>query len=1283
MNNLFTRLYDFLHGHRVWLWMLLAISTLAMAWFACRLRFSEDITSFLPDDRQGRKAASAFKSLRIKDKIIVTVSAPNADADITPEQLAAAADAIAEGLRPAVDDGLLHGVASRIDAELFDSATDFIYEHLPVFCPEEELARLDSLTQPKALEQAVKRAYSTLASPAGIALREFITRDPLGLATPLLALFEQFNTTASYELYDDHLYTPDLETLLLFADPARGSSANADNERLISLIERVLAQTDAEFGTRSDYFCAAGVAVYNARQIKHDTSRTLTIALLIIIVVITLAFRDRRAIPLMLLPVAYGALFALAIIYFIQGTISTIAIGAGAAVLGIALSYSIHVLTHSNHIHDRRQVVAELAYPLTVGSFTTIGAFLGLLFTRSQLLHDFGLFSALTLTGTTLFSLIFLPHMLSEKAKPASSPLLQRIERMNAYRYDTNKWLVGGLLLLTLFCLFHYNDVRFDSDMTRLGYEPARFKRMEQRLDSLFGATDRQVYLVTSEADPDRACTAYVSTAKLLDSLAAEGLLQSHASAADFVVPRAEQERRLAYWNRFWTPERRQTVCNEIRDAALRNGFRADAFEPSFELLARPFDTFDVTGPAMTGNPLFGDWINRGENGPLFVSRITLDDTLKERVYKRLEEHPDLTILDRAYFTSRMADVVNDDFNTILLISSLLVFLALLVSYGRIELALLASLPMAISWVLILGMMALFNIEFNIVNILLSTFIFGLGDDFSIFIMDGLLSEYKNGRKLLAAHKTAIFFSAFTTIVGIGALVFARHPALQSISVISIVGMLAVVLVAYTVQPVLFRLLVSGQTRHGGFPYTLCALLNTLYAFLYFFIGCLLLQIYMLILHLLPVGKRRRKRWLHLALCRFARIFLATIFTTRTRRINLHGETFDDPAVIIANHQSFIDILLLLSLTPRIVMVTNHWVWHSPFFGRIVRAAGFHNTAEGYETLRETLRQELAAGYSVVIFPEGTRSKDCLMHRFHKGAFQLAADLQRDLIPVLIYGSGLISSKSQPFYIKRGDLTAYLLPRITPDDPRFPREVRLRAKAVHDYMNEAYEAMQRAAADNPYYLHAIVKNYLYKGPVLEWYIRIKLRLERCYLELEKVIPRRGRIVDLGCGYGQAAFLLALRSPHREILGIDYDAEKIALARHCLLCNDRIRFECADITRCELPPADAFILNDVLHYVSPKEQERLIAACAERLDDGGCLVIREGDAARSRNHRLTEQTERWSVRILRFNKSRGQLHFPTGEWLVATAERYGLTCESCESMRHTSNRRYIFRKGGRS
>lgn len=69
--------------------------------------------------------------------------------------------------------------------------------------------------------------------------------------------------------------------------------------------------------------------------------------------------------------------------------------------------------------------------------------------------------------------------------------------------------------------------------------------------------------------------------------------------------------------------------------------------------------------------------------------------------------------------------------------------------------------------------------------------------------MDGLQNKYRTGRQLLNSHKTAIFFSAFTTVIGMGTLVFARHPALQSISLISILGMIAVVLVAYTLQPIL------------------------------------------------------------------------------------------------------------------------------------------------------------------------------------------------------------------------------------------------------------------------------------------------------------------------------------------------------------------------------------------------------------------------------------------------------------------------------------------------
>ena len=126
---------------------------------------------------------------------------------------------------------------------------------------------------------------------------------------------------------------------------------------------------------------------------------------------------------------------------------------------------------------------------------------------------------------------------------------------------------------------------------------------------------------------------------------------------------------------------------------------------------------------------------------------------------------------------------------------SLLVFFVLLLTYGRIELALVSFIPMVIAFIWILGIMGIAGLQFNIVNIILSALIFGLGDDYSLFIMDGLLQEYKTGKKNLSSYKSSIVLSAVTTLAGLGVLIFARHPALRSIALISITGILSVVLI--------------------------------------------------------------------------------------------------------------------------------------------------------------------------------------------------------------------------------------------------------------------------------------------------------------------------------------------------------------------------------------------------------------------------------------------------------------------------------------------------------
>ncbi|MGN0011166.1 MAG: MMPL family transporter, partial [Marinilabiliaceae bacterium] len=91
------------------------------------------------------------------------------------------------------------------------------------------------------------------------------------------------------------------------------------------------------------------------------------------------------------------------------------------------------------------------------------------------------------------------------------------------------------------------------------------------------------------------------------------------------------------------------------------------------------------------------------------------------------------------------------------------------------------------------------------------------GVDYSIFVMDGLLSKARSQSEpqLLVYHKTAIFFSAITLMVSTGSLLLASHPALASIGVATIIGMSSAVILAYSLQPFLYHALVKLILRMG------------------------------------------------------------------------------------------------------------------------------------------------------------------------------------------------------------------------------------------------------------------------------------------------------------------------------------------------------------------------------------------------------------------------------------------------------------------------------------
>ena len=108
--------------------------------------------------------------------------------------------------------------------------------------------------------------------------------------------------------------------------------------------------------------------------------------------------------------------------------------------------------------------------------------------------------------------------------------------------------------------------------------------------------------------------------------------------------------------------------------------------------------------------------------------------------------------------------------------------------------------------------MAILGIEFNLINIIISSIIFGVGVDYSIFVLNGLIAETTSHQsQTLLQHKIAITLSVFVLIVVLASLLFAVHPALRSVGVSTLIGMCATILLTYNMQPFLFRQLLKNK----------------------------------------------------------------------------------------------------------------------------------------------------------------------------------------------------------------------------------------------------------------------------------------------------------------------------------------------------------------------------------------------------------------------------------------------------------------------------------------
>jgi len=768
-------------------------------------------------------------------------------------------------------------------------------------------------------------------------------------------------------------------------------------------------------------------------------------------------------------------------------------------------------------------------------------------------------------------------------------------------------------------------------------------------------------------------------------------------SLTDIILSPKEIAEGIAAWNRHVGTNAvagRDAInrVSTIRAIGEQQGFRPAFFNGYDGLFTeKEADAEAFYREFILNDDLFRELVFADDNGYTAVSTVNLPKAEKATFKETIEKNaPHLEVVARSSLALDLVNTVSSDLNFMLLLSGGLVFLILLLTYGRIELAVVTFLPMVVSWVWILGICGLTGIKFNMVNVLITTFVFGLGDDYSIFISDGILSRYKYGIDKLRSFRGSIILSALTTIIGTGVLIFSKHPALNSIAVLSVTGMLCVVVAALTLQPLLYDILIEGRKRRGFSPLELRDLLRAALAFGWFFIGCIILTVILLVLMPLPFSKRRKQRIMMPLISVFIKSDVDIMTHAKQRWIG--KQRLERPAILIANHSSFVDLMLMIGSSDKLLLVTNDWVWNSPFFGAFIRYVEYIHAKDETSWDLVKIRQKVDEGYSILIFPEGTRSLDGRIGRFKKGAFYLAEQLQLDIQPVILHGIHHALRKGD-FSVQKSLMTIKYLPRIAADDPAFGTGYRERTKAIARLFKAEFEKVREEVETPDFYADKVQRLYTYKGPVLEWYVRIKMMLERNFTEIASRVPRQGRIYDLGCGYGYLTHLLAMQSFDRHVIGLDYDGEKVQVASNTHYNGGNITFAQADLTQFMPDAADCFIIKDVLHYMPYDAQARLLDACAEKLSAGGVMIVRDGMEEEGENgiphlrekmesgsdgkHAVTRLTEFFSIRLFGFNKAEHGVHFPTGQQMHDFAARHGMKAEQVGN-KVSSNVVWVFR-----
>lgn len=784
--GLITFCYRRFQKRRGWLVLLLLLLLALASWKISQFQVEESISAMLPDGKS--LVAHDFQLLQQAPFARQLVIHLTAEPEIDSNALLAATDQLRLALPAELFVKPLSGPGEMASGPLLNQLGDY----LPVLTNAADLQKISAQLRPDEIDRSLAADLAQLLQPQGMVLKEKIRRDPLQLERLVQQKLGYLNPIPEVQLKNGHFLSRDGHNSLILADTPIQITDAVGSKALLDAFATACQQLPE--GISAKLISGHPYTLANAQTIQKDMKLVLLVSGVGLLLLFLLFLRSLQALFVYLLP-----LFSMAIALLVTGTcfetLSGITVGFGAVLLGITIDFGLHVyfaLRYGRSQQGREQLLRAVSRPVVFGALTTLAAFAVLLFSELPGQRQLAVFAMAGIVTALLLALLILPHFIGQGRDEEPFFRLQ----LRRHIYDRIPALRIGVLLLWLvmvsFAAVQAQHLTINAELRQLSYLPAELQQAEQHLGEIWGDMRSRALVFASAEDLEGALQLNEEVWQHLEN---SGMLKDSVSLAPLLPSQQTQQRNSQAWEEFWQ-EQRATAQDLLQLSGQKYGFSDNAFAPFWQRLDQ--------GESMMSPELIEHWglgraldslLLKNNQGYQLLTLIPDQPDLTSALDRKFSELPAISVVSQRRFSQQLSHEIGADFSRFISFAGVAVLVLLFLLFRRLQEVLLALLPVLTGLLVMFGGMGWLGLEMNLFNVVASILVIGLGVDYGIFMVcHGQQEEH-------LASSRAILISGLTTLVGFGALVLARHPALHSIGLTVLLGISAAVPTAVLVIP--------------------------------------------------------------------------------------------------------------------------------------------------------------------------------------------------------------------------------------------------------------------------------------------------------------------------------------------------------------------------------------------------------------------------------------------------------------------------------------------------